>query len=145
MWANIGYMTDKERDERVDWDKVFDGFNSSVDLPSNLYYKSLLKYYPNAKFILTERNPETWYDSINRTILHTMHPDCLRWLYVHLSPFAYYCYKMDLNFWNYFGGREKVINDKEHTIKKMHEWNAEVRNTIPASQLLIWKPREGWD
>ncbi|MEO1029694.1 MAG: sulfotransferase family protein [Pseudomonadota bacterium] len=54
--------------ERVDWDEVFEGFEASVDFPSSTYYTELLEKYPEAKVILTVRDPDKWYVSASNTI-----------------------------------------------------------------------------
>jgi len=53
----------------LNWDKVFEGFVSQVDWPASYFWKELSTYYPEAKVILTDRDPESWYKSISRTIL----------------------------------------------------------------------------
>ena len=52
----------------VDWDKLFKGYQASVDFPASLFYKELLAYYPEAKVILTYRDPDRWYESTFKTI-----------------------------------------------------------------------------
>ena len=36
------------------------GYEASCDWPSSHYYEQQLKRYPNAKVILTVRDPEKW-------------------------------------------------------------------------------------
>ena len=57
-----------DRGEPVDWDRHFAGFRATVDLPGCLFYRELLEKYPEAKVILTVRDPERWYDSVRQTI-----------------------------------------------------------------------------
>ena len=52
------------RGEPVDWDRLFAGYRATVDVPSCLFYRELMEKYPEAKVILTVRDPERWYDSI---------------------------------------------------------------------------------
>ncbi|MGB5319043.1 sulfotransferase family protein, partial [Eudoraea sp.] len=49
--------------ENANWGAIYDGFNSAVDWPTAGFFRELIKEYPTAKFILTERNPENWADS----------------------------------------------------------------------------------
>lgn len=117
----------------VDWDEVFEGFNSAVDWPSAEFYKPLADYYPDAKVILTVRDPEAWYASTQATIF---------------------------NFDNHAGAPEawaqmiqKVIGRKfngdlktrDHCIEVYNRHNDEVRRTIPAERLLEYTPGEGWE
>jgi hypothetical protein len=41
-----------------------------VDYPMSLYWKDLMKMFPNAKVLLTVRDPIKWYLSVKNTIRH---------------------------------------------------------------------------
>jgi len=57
-------------DERpLDWEDVFAGYRSSCDAPSAFVYRELAERYPDAKVILTTRDPESWWRSASATIL----------------------------------------------------------------------------
>ena len=49
----------------INWDEIFSTYGACLDFPSCIYYKNLMKKYPNAKIILTKRNPESWVKSWN--------------------------------------------------------------------------------
>ena len=51
-----------------DWDALFDGFTATVDFPACTSYQALADYYPDAKVILSVRDPEKWYQSLQDTI-----------------------------------------------------------------------------
>jgi Sulfotransferase domain len=51
------------------WDEAFAGYHSSVDFPSSLFWRELTAYYPEAKVLLTVRSPESWYASMERTLI----------------------------------------------------------------------------
>jgi len=53
---------------KTDYDKLFDGFQSTSDFPGYLLYRNLLDQYPDAKVVLTVRDPEEWYESAIRTV-----------------------------------------------------------------------------
>jgi hypothetical protein len=116
----------------VNWDEVFEGFGSAVDWPSAEFYKPLADYYPQAKVILTVRDPQSWYESTQATIF---------------------------NFDNHSGANPewlemigKVIGAKfngdlhtrDHVIDVYNRHNDEVRRTIPAERLLEYTPGQGW-
>ncbi|MBL4813074.1 MAG: sulfotransferase family protein [Rhodobacteraceae bacterium] len=50
------------------WAKLFKGYNASVDWPSAAYWPALMAQYPDAKILLTWREPESWYRSFSKTI-----------------------------------------------------------------------------
>ena len=56
------------RGERVDWDQVFRGYRAQVDWPGARYWRELARHWPEAKVILTVRDPDEWFDSVQATI-----------------------------------------------------------------------------
>ncbi|RYH06482.1 hypothetical protein EON65_42805, partial [archaeon] len=56
-----------------DFDKVFREddvqFTATMDFPASLFWREILQRYPEAKVILTIRDPESWYKSYKSTIL----------------------------------------------------------------------------
>jgi hypothetical protein len=66
--ARVRQWLDLARGAAPDWARVFDGYRSAVDWPVAAYWRQLAAAYPEAKLILTVRDPDTWYDSVRRTI-----------------------------------------------------------------------------
>ncbi|RVA64075.1 sulfotransferase family protein, partial [Mesorhizobium sp. M7A.F.Ca.CA.001.08.2.1] len=54
------------------WDVVYVGYKSAVDWPTAYFWRELAEYFPDAKLILTVRNPEDWYRSARATIFNAM-------------------------------------------------------------------------
>jgi hypothetical protein len=54
--------------EPPDWEAIFAGFSSAVDMPTHLYYRKLSLAYPQAGVILTVRDPASWYQSSIATV-----------------------------------------------------------------------------
>ena len=54
--------------ETPDWETIFEGFASAVDMPACLYYRKLARAYPNARVVLTVRDPASWYRSSIATV-----------------------------------------------------------------------------
>ena len=50
------------------WDEVLAGFESTVDWPGGYFYKELMEKYPNAKVLLSWRDPERWAKSMKDTV-----------------------------------------------------------------------------
>lgn len=118
---------------KPDWDAIFDGFNSTVDFPSCSSYKALAAHYPDAKVILTVRDPERWFESTQETIFSP------RWIEYLRSVEAGKFIQLTVN--DYLQDR---MHDKEHLIQRFQEHIEEARNAIPASRLLIFEVKEGW-
>ena len=61
--------------ENANWAQIFEGYTATVDWPNATYYQELADAYPQAKVILTERDPETWFESTQATIFANDLPD----------------------------------------------------------------------
>jgi hypothetical protein len=64
QWRRIGDADG----QGVNWDAVFAGYRSTVDWPGAGFWRELVEAYPDAKVILTVRDPERWFDSALRTV-----------------------------------------------------------------------------
>jgi hypothetical protein len=118
---------------KPDWSSLFDGFESTVDFPSCSSYKALAAHYPDAKVVLTVRDPERWFESTQDTIFA---PHWIKYLRnVEMGKFI----KLTVN--DYLQDR---MHDKAHLIQRFQEHIEEVRNTIPASRLLVFEVKQGW-
>jgi hypothetical protein len=56
------------RGEQPDYDDLFRGFQSAVDFPVARYYRELAARFPEAKVVLSVRDPAEWYGSASKTI-----------------------------------------------------------------------------
>ncbi len=118
---------------KPDWDSLFDGFEATVDFPACTSYKSLAAHYPEAKVILTVRDPESWFESTQKTIFA---PHWIEYLKnVEMGKFI----QLTIN--DYLQDR---MHDKDHLIQRFHEHIEEVRSSIPASRLLVFEVKDGW-
>ena len=129
------------RGERVNWDRLFAGFRATVDMPGCLFYRELLAKYPEARVILTVRDPERWYDSVRQTIhlLGTTFPKWTVWL---LSPRQRVFQRMlDGLGDRLFRGR---FEDRALAIDVFNRHNEQVRRDVPADRLLVYEVSQGW-
>jgi Sulfotransferase domain len=126
------------RGETVDWDEVFAGYRSQVDWPGAKYWRELARHFPDAKVILTVRDPDEWFDSVQATLAPFVaargkHPA------PHPNAIAEMAYKLIVV--PTFDGR---MSDREHLTRIFREHIAEVQAAIPAERLLVFDLREGW-
>lgn len=119
-------------DGRPDWERIFDGYNSTVDWPSASFYRQLADAYPDAKVILTERDPEAWFASTQATIFNFPPQQG------EPNPWQRMVAKV---IGGMFDGR---MREREHVISVYERHNAEVRASIPAERLLIYYAEQGW-
>ena len=122
------------------WDAIFKDFSSQVDWPASFFWKDLSAHFPDAKVILTDRDPESWYESISKTILPATEigriedPDPVN------RKASEMIYQIVLQ--NIFNGQ---LGDRDYAIKRFLDHRAEVIDTIPADRLLVYKVGAGWD
>ena len=130
------------RTGEVRWDDLFARFRSGVDFPVSCAWAELAAHYPDAKVVLTVRDPEAWWTSTATTIYptRTMFP---RWLLRAAPVAARWTEMVDLLVWNgLFDGR---FEDREHAISVFERHIAEVRATCPPERLLVFDVAEGWE
>lgn len=126
------------RGEPVDWDKVFHGYRSQVDWPGARYWRELARHFPEARVILSVRDPDAWFDSVQATITPFLaargtHPT------PHINAIA----EM---------GQQTIavqvfddrISDRAHATRVFREHIAAVQSEIPAGRLLTLDLAEGW-
>lgn len=51
-----------------DWERVFDGFESTIDWPACTFWRELMEAYPDAHLLLNTREFDGWYRSCRNTI-----------------------------------------------------------------------------
>ncbi|MFD0686098.1 sulfotransferase family protein [Actinomadura fibrosa] len=135
------------------WDEVFAGFPAAVDWPAASYWRELAAHYPDAKVILTVRDPARWYDSVAGTIfasaLAERRPPPLRrritrWLVERRAPdFALYPRMAKATVMDrVFDGR---VGDRAHVLAVFERHIAEVKAEIPPERLLVLDVRDGWE
>lgn len=122
-----------------DWDAVFDSYAAQVDWPAAAYWQSIAAHYPDAKVILSVRDPEAWYDSMLQTIV----PSATFGTEVDPDPAgragSEIIRKVALE--RIFQGR---IHDRAFALDRFARHREEVTDTIAADRLLVFDVREGW-
>jgi hypothetical protein len=118
-----------------DFDAVLGSYGSAVDWPVVSFYRALADANPSAKVVLTERNPESWYDSMRATIFERMTFDVARAEYPDQLRMA-----------KFVVGEKTFANrfDKDHAIAVYERHNAEVRRVIAPGRLLVLSGEMGW-
>jgi hypothetical protein len=118
---------------RPDWDRIFDGYGATTDYPACSYWRELTQHYPEAKVVLTVRDPDSWFDSVSETIFSDQMTGSLAG-----SPAEA---MMQGTIFNAFGDRKK---DRAFMTDWFRRRNQQVIDALPAARLLVYSPREGW-
>ena len=122
-----------------DWDTIFHGYRATVDWPAAAFWRELVERYPDAKVLLSRRDPDRWYDSVMNTIYPVMTqgpPDRAPEILRTFHEFVY-----ELIFERTFHGR---LEDRAHAERVFEDHNQAVIDAIPASRLLVYEPGDGW-
>jgi hypothetical protein len=130
----------------VDWDEVFDGYGSAVDAPAYVAWRDLMKAYPEAKVVLTVRDPESWYESMRRTILADGFLDALMAtdLGAMLGPMLG-AMMAEVPGLPPMDGPPSGPPPRELMLAMGEAHNAAVLREVPPERLLVFKVSEGWE
>lgn len=123
----------------MDWEAVYGDYRATVDWPGAAFAVELAQYYPDAKVILSKRDPQRWYESMRETILQSMemmglagpevaddHP--MRFGHALIAHRTFGC---DFS--------------EKNVIAALVKHNTEVKRRIAADRLLEFDPAEGWE
>jgi hypothetical protein len=138
------------RGEPADWDGVLGGYEAAVDWPACTFYEELMERHPDAKVILSVRDPERWYESVRNTIYELS-------VVIPRHPIYRIGYKLvsffvlrgpgnrnlaDEIIWQ--GTFDGTFEDKHHAIEVFERHNAEVQRRVPKDRLLVYDVKAGW-
>jgi hypothetical protein len=122
------------------------GYASTCDFPSAPYWRQQLDIYPNAKVVLTLRDPEKWYKSCEDTIFRMEFDNPA-------SPWGVrVCFLLSLPCPRFLGMVRRIMTqgtflgrvDKESRIRAFEKHNADVIARCPPEKLLVFEASHGW-
>ena len=129
--------------EPVDWGRLLGAYRATVDWPSCTFWRNLIEVYPDARVVLSVRDPERWYDSMVSTIYavsnrtRTAPPGAVP---EHLRQLGQMTAQL---LWERtFEGR---FEDRAHAIAVFQRHNEDVRRGVPPDRLLEYEVGQGWD
>jgi hypothetical protein len=129
--------------------EIFGAYDSTVDWPGGFVYQQLAEAHPDAKVLLSIRNPDSWEPSYRETIGAFCKGDGLL---RHLSDarreidprWRRYLELVNRMLWDE-GSPFAAGWDPEEMKRQMLAYNERVKSTIPAERLLVWEVGEGWE
>jgi Sulfotransferase domain len=137
--------------QHPDWSALFAGYSSTVDWPAAAFWRELLEAYPRAKAILTVRDPQRWYDSMEKTILRAWRQRRERAGNAPVPGTGAAGRATDMADFGklteavvsrrVFGGKGE---DRDHAIATFQRHTAEVRATVAPDRLLVYEVTQGW-
>jgi Sulfotransferase domain len=136
-------------DGEPDWDDIFGEHQSTVDWPGSFFYCELADAYPEAKIVLSARDPEAWEKSMRDTIWDVIYGHSVM---AHISkarelidPDWRYYMQLMTRMWaaqGIFAGSELRPGQLAEAINRYQE---QVQRNIPEDRLLVWSVGEGWE
>jgi hypothetical protein len=143
-------LWDRALDGESPWEEILDGHRSSADWPGGYFYRELMDFYPEAKVLLSVREPESWERSFRETIWTMCFGESVMPLLsrarAEVDPrWRGYLALVDRMFWGEQGTFASGHAEPEQLIEQMIRHNEEVQRTVPAERLLVWQPADGWD
>ncbi|MAN58317.1 MAG: hypothetical protein CMC08_00600 [Flavobacteriaceae bacterium] len=121
----------------ANWSAIYEGFNSAVDWPTAGFFRELVHEYPNAKFILSERSPESWADSFGSTIYKLVEGRAN-------APEKMHAWLTMVNELLVKSGFPPGL-DREGLMNGFIAHNKAVREIIPEERLLVYQVKDGWE
>jgi len=136
-------------DGEAPWEQIFDGFNSTVDWPGGYFYRELIDVYPDAKVLLSVREPQAWERSMRETVWAVRHGESLVRLLssaqAHVNPqWRGFLEMIDRLVWEGEGTFASGHAEPQQLIDTMIRHNREVEDNVPPERLLVWSVEEGW-
>lgn len=133
-------MYDKDRTEtwraiakgaKPAWDTIFSGYQATVDWPAAFFWRELSALWPDAKILLTKRDADSWYRSMENTILKVLResddPDSIGERLIAQQV---------------FGGN---LKDRDHVISVYNQNIADVQAAFGPDRLLTYNLGDGWE
>lgn len=142
FWVNAIDKTPKQHD----WQRFFVNYKATVDFPSVAFYKEIMDAFPNAKVILTVRDPHRWYKSFRETIVESHRK---MWsfpmnIFAAFSSIANTMWMMRKVNERFFGDAFNHFDDEAAMVAVFERHAEEVKQHVPPNRLLIFHVKDGW-
>jgi hypothetical protein len=134
----------------VNWKQLLGGYKATVDWPGCTFYKEFMQEYPDAKVLLSVRDPNRWYESASNTIYGMRRASTA-------SPFAAAIFSVASVFLPRVKRGARMVNtliwdgtfdgrfeDRRYAIEVFERHNKEVMQKVPEDRLLVYEVKEGW-
>ncbi len=130
--------------EHVDWTELLAGWESTVDWPACTFWEQIWAAFPDAKVLLSVRDPHAWYASCAKSIHASAQAAArgeLEGGSVEVSPEA----MQMINGLIWDGTFQGRFDDEQFATGVLEAHNENVRRRVPADRLLVYEVSEGWE
>jgi hypothetical protein len=140
-------------DSRPDWERIFDGAQSTCDWPGARYYRELLDHYPDSKVVLSVRDSGGWVKSMRETVWAMYYGDSVMHHVCEARAVIDPLWKRFMDLMTVMTSDEpagalappEATFDDRALGAAMDRWNERVKRDVPADRLLVWEPCQGWE
>lgn len=122
-------------------------YSAVCDIPCLQYWKQISAAFPEARIVLTVREPSAWYKSVSTTLM-PLAAQIDRWSFLlRLMCIVLYqsIYQVELLNILFRQLRQKELQQEATAIRFYQQWNEEVVAGVKPENLLIFDVRQGWD
>ncbi len=142
-------LWDKAMDGEVSWPEIFGASQATVDWPGGYFWRELMDAYPDAKVLLSVRDPQKWEPSFRETIWDMGHGETLLNLLSSARSLVdprwkRYVEFVERMFWSPQGSFADGGETPAQLIAQFERHNELVKATVPSERLLVWEVTEGW-
>ena len=141
LWERVAHG------EPIKWDDLIGDYRATVDWPGCTFYEEMMEAYPDAKVLLSVRDPEKWYESTRNTIYRiskitqrSRFSSLLR-LFTPKRVRRTTGMVNELIWENTFADN---FEDREYAIEVFERHNGSVKKRVPEDKLLVYEVKEGW-
>jgi hypothetical protein len=124
--------------EPVDWVTLLQGYRSTCDWPACTFWRELRSANPDARVVLTRRDPDAWYRSMTRTIFESLDRPVEDGADPVMVDHQMMVRKLVLE--HTFGGDLS----REHALAVLRAHEQDVISAVPPDELLVYDVAEGW-
>jgi Sulfotransferase domain len=138
LWVDAPWWRDAIEGAHLDWDEVLGSFRSIVDWPAALVWRRLVTHFPEARVVLTVRDPDVWYDSM----VQVLEPLLAAGSQSDRPELASACsiwYRLIIE--ELFEGQ---FSDRAHATRVFRGHVAAVKDGVAPGRLLVQDCRDGW-
>ncbi|MCJ1475763.1 hypothetical protein MMC13_004427 [Lambiella insularis] len=146
MWTeafNAKFHGKGEKFTRKDWDMLLGNAGACIDVPTAAFMPELIEAYPDAKVIVSMRDPDKWYTSLMATVGRTQSLLMIKILSFldpfFLGRFMPFLEAMKNGMWKCEYSDAKGIKE---SYVNFHE---EVRQIVPEDKRLEYHLGDGWE
>ena len=148
--VQLKYWKELSETGTTNWDELYNGFDGTVDFPGYPWYKEHMKRYPDAKVILTVRDFDAWYKSVDSTVYRAgpqTPGEKIKMMGKLITNPRIRKVVGCIKFFKktfFVGEMDGKFEDKEYAKKVWERHIENVKAHVPKEKLLVYDVRDGW-